>query len=204
MRVAWAELSSLWNWNTKERFYFLSKEFLGPLSLFFLFLFSFLQPSPKISLTQVYVVWSQRLVSCRMTLEGPWCHRRMSSSLLAAPTVTFMQGEADSIMNHPSWSRSCYLRSIFLTVWFSFPWRVFWKMGYRNYLWCSNKNHLHKHLLQNHISRGHWLTTGLKNQGPTSSYSVARSTWNNITFELFTPENFQVKLLFSMSETASN
>ena len=112
LRASCVKLSSLWNWNTKEIFIFSQRNFL------FLFLFSvsssFLQPSPQILFTQVYV-WSLWLVSCRMTLRR---HRRKSPSLLAAPTVTFHQGEADSIMNHPFWKRSCYLRRIFLTVWF--------------------------------------------------------------------------------------
>lgn len=123
-RRACVGLSSLWNWNTKERFYFLSQRPGILWSPFSFQLFFFLQPSPKIMLIQVYMVWRQWLVSCRMTLEGLWHPGSMSPSLLGAPIVTFKQREADSIMTHPFWNTSCYSKSMLFTVWLSFPWRL--------------------------------------------------------------------------------
>lgn len=127
LTVSCAELSSLWYWNTKE-ILFLPKEFLGPLSLLSFF-FSVPKPSPQILLTQVYV-WSQWLVAAGWHWGVTGERHPPSWLLLRWPPI---REKLTQLWITHFGKRSCYLRSIFLTVWFSFPRRVcFWKIGYRN------------------------------------------------------------------------
>lgn len=80
LSVACVELSSLWNWNTKQRFYFLSQRPGISWSSFSFPFFFFFNPHPQILVTPVHMVWGQWLVSYRMTPEGLCHHRRMSPS----------------------------------------------------------------------------------------------------------------------------
>ena len=193
LRVACVELGSLWNWNTKERFYFLSQSPGISWSSFSFFFFSL---SITQNLTQVDMGWSPWFASYRMALLGSWHHRRMSPPLLAAPPVTFKQGQADSIMNHPFWNKTWYLRHILLTVWFCPLEILFWKTRCRN-IWNSQTRITYTCTCYKIVYPEDttyvfvdWLNNPQVHQGPAFFSSVTRNTWRNYCIWAVSPREF--------------
>ena len=120
----------------------------------------------------------------------------MSPSLLAAPLVTFKQGQADSVMNHPFWNKTWYLRHILLTVWccslkdsvLEARCRNIWNSQTRITYTCTYYKIMYPEDIRYVFVD--WLNNPQVHQRPAFFSSVTRNTWRNYCIWTVSPRKF--------------